>query len=99
MKTQSSRGSGTPDAATFSRAILFALGLIAATQCALAQYTPTISGVSAFWFLGSGILADGGMCSTGQTGPCYYAQSQLSSNANGAPVVPLGPSSKTGKDR
>ncbi|HLG97913.1 MAG TPA: hypothetical protein VKX49_16485 [Bryobacteraceae bacterium] len=54
---------------------------------AFAQYTPTISGANAFWWLGSGILADGGTCS-GQTGPCYYAQSQLTSDPNGAPGSP-----------
>ena len=27
---------------------------------ASAQYTPTISGVNAFWYLGQGILANGG---------------------------------------
>src|SRR5579885_1246331 len=54
---------------------------------AFAQYTPTISGVNAFWYLGQGILADGGMCS-GQSGPCYYAQSQLSPDPNGAPGSP-----------
>jgi len=61
---------------------------------AFAQYTPTISGpngqpaVSAFWWLGIGILSDGGMCSPRQTGPCYYAQSQLVGNPNGAPGNP-----------
>lgn len=65
-------------------AILVVCGL---SNRAFAQYTPTISGVSAFWWLGSGILADGGTCS-GHTGPCYYAQSQLTSNPNGAPGTP-----------
>lgn len=57
------------------------------SSLAFAQYTPTISGVNAFWYLGQGILADGGQCS-GYTGPCYYAQSQLTSNPNGAPGTP-----------
>ncbi len=68
--------------------------VIALATCALGiagsafgQYTPTISGANAFWWLGSGILSDGGTCS-GQTGPCYYAQSQLTSNPNGAPGSP-----------
>jgi hypothetical protein len=52
-----------------------------------AQYTPTISGVNAFWWLGNGILSDGAGCSYGGT-PCYYAQSQLTANPNGAPGTP-----------
>jgi hypothetical protein len=43
---------------------------------------PTISGVDAFWWLGSGVLSDGGTCS-GYTGPCYYAQATWTANANG----------------
>src|SRR5665213_164392 len=55
----------------------------------VAQYTPTISGVfNAFWYLGPNVLSDGGSCSRGQTGPCYYAQSQLTANPNGAPGTP-----------
>lgn len=48
---------------------------------------PTITGVNAFWWLGSGILSDGGTCS-GQTGPCYYAQAAWTANANGAMGTP-----------
>jgi hypothetical protein len=48
---------------------------------------PTITGVNAFWWLGSGILSDGGTCS-GQTGPCYYAQAAWTANANGATGTP-----------
>lgn len=44
--------------------------------------TPTISGANAFWWLGSGILSDGGTCS-GKTGPCYYAQASWTANPNG----------------
>lgn len=44
--------------------------------------TPIITGVNAFWWLGSGILSDGGTCS-GQTGPCYYAQASWTANPNG----------------
>jgi hypothetical protein len=39
---------------------------------------PTISGVNAFWWLGTGILSDRG----------YYAQSALTANANGASGSP-----------
>jgi hypothetical protein len=54
----------------------------------VAQYTPTISGVfNAFWYLGPGILSNGGSCS-GQSGFCYWAQSQLTANPNGAPGTP-----------
>jgi hypothetical protein len=63
---------------------LLALGLLTS---AFAQNTPTISGVSAIWWLGSGILSDGNTCS-GYSGPCYYAQSQLTSDANGTPGTP-----------
>lgn len=44
--------------------------------------TPTITGVNAFWWLGSGILSNGGTCS-GQTGPCYYSQASWTANPNG----------------
>ena len=54
---------------------------------AFAQYTPTISGVNAVWWLGTGIIGDGGLCS-GKTTACYYAKSQLMSNPNGAPGSP-----------
>ena len=40
--------------------------------------TPTISGASAFWWLGSGILADHD----------YYAQAAWTANPNGAPGTP-----------
>lgn len=46
--------------------------IFGATSIALAQ-TPTISGVRAFWWLGSGILSDQG----------YYAQSLLTAAPNG----------------
>lgn len=49
--------------------------------------TPTISGVSVLWWLGTGINGDGGVCS-GYSTPCYYAVSQLTSNPNGAPGNP-----------
>jgi hypothetical protein len=49
--------------------------------------TPTITGVNAFWWLGSGIVSDGGTCS-GQTGPCYYAQASWTANPNGNPGSP-----------
>jgi hypothetical protein len=65
-------------------ALLF-FGLLSS---AVAQYIPTISGVNAFWWLGSGILYDGGGCLTIPQGACYYAQSTLTSNANGAPGTP-----------
>jgi hypothetical protein len=55
-----------PDA--LRRTTLLAVSLIAASQCVFGQYTPTISGVNAFWFLGTGILADGGMCSPRESG-------------------------------
>ncbi len=63
------------------------VGVSNSSSNAFAQYTPTISGVNAFWYLGQGILANGGQCS-GYPGPCYYAQSQLTSNPNGAPGTP-----------
>lgn len=53
----------------------------------LAAQTPTITGVNAFWWLGSGILSDGGTCS-GHTGPCYYAQASWTANPNGNPGSP-----------
>jgi hypothetical protein len=49
--------------------------------------TPTITGANAFWWLGSGILSDGGTCS-GKTGPCYYAQANWTANPNGNPGSP-----------
>jgi hypothetical protein len=55
---------------------------------AFAQYTPTISGANAFWFLGAGVLYDGAGCTTIPPGACYYAQSALTSNPNGAPGSP-----------
>ncbi|HLH43402.1 MAG TPA: hypothetical protein VKV74_10475 [Bryobacteraceae bacterium] len=54
---------------------------------AVAEAQPTITGVNAFWWLGPGILSDGGMCS-GQPGPCYYAQAAWTANANGAMGTP-----------
>ena len=48
--------------------IPLAICVLGIARSAFGQYTPTISGVNAFWWLGSGILSDGGMCS-GQTGP------------------------------
>lgn len=44
--------------------------------------TPTITGVNAFWWLGNGILSNGGTCS-GHTGPCYYAQASWTAHPNG----------------
>lgn len=73
---------------TFLRNLASVIAGLVLVGPAFAQYTPTISGVNAFWWLGSGILADGGSCSPGHTGPCYYAQSQLTSNPNGAPGNP-----------
>ena len=55
---------------------------------AFAQYTPTITGINSFWYLGQGILANVGICSGQPTGNCYLAQSQLTSNPNGAPGTP-----------
>lgn len=49
--------------------------------------TPTITGVNAFWWLGPGILSDGGTCS-GKTGPCYFAQASWTANPNGNPGSP-----------
>jgi hypothetical protein len=67
----------------------FCAGLTIFCVPGVAQYTPTISGVfNAFWYLGPGILNNGGSCSSGQTGPCYYAQSQLTADPNGAPGTP-----------
>lgn len=45
---------------------------------AISIQRPTISGVSAFWWLGSGILSDHG----------YYAQAAWTANPNGASVTP-----------
>jgi hypothetical protein len=48
---------------------------------------PTISGVNAFWWLGSGVLSDGNGCSTNSS-PCYYAQASWTANPNGASGTP-----------
>lgn len=48
------------------------------TTASMLVSQPTISGVSAFWWLGPGILSDRG----------YYAQSALTANPNGAPGTP-----------
>jgi hypothetical protein len=55
-----------------TKSMLF-LAVLGLTSTAHAQ-TPYITGVSAFWYLGSGINSDGG----------YYAQAQLTANPNGA---------------
>jgi hypothetical protein len=49
---------------------------------------PTITGVNAFWWLGGGILSDGGTCSGQPTGYCYCAQAAWTANANGATGTP-----------
>lgn len=62
---------------TLSLSVLF-FGLLSRAGA----QTPTITGVNAFWWLGSGILSDGGTCS-GQTGPCYFSQASWTANPNG----------------
>jgi hypothetical protein len=62
---------------TLSLAILF-FGLLSRASA----QTPTITGANAFWWLGSGIVSDGGTCS-GQTGPCYFSQASWTANPNG----------------
>jgi hypothetical protein len=64
-----------------SSSLFFAL-----TQSVIAQSTPTISGPTAFWYLG-GILQDGGGCAL-NTSPCYYATASLTANANGHAGTP-----------
>lgn len=59
-----------------SQRILLVAMFFAALPCMFA--TPTITGVNAFWWLGSGILSDGG----------YYAQAAWTANANGATGTP-----------
>jgi hypothetical protein len=66
-------------------ALLAPLLLLGALSTAIAQ--PTITGVNAFWWLGSGILSDGGECSD-YPGYCYYAQAAWTANANGAAGTP-----------
>ncbi|HEX5431006.1 MAG TPA: hypothetical protein VFW83_03505 [Bryobacteraceae bacterium] len=80
------------------RIFICVLVLSGLTGSAFAQYTPTITGANAFWWLGSGILADGGMCS-GQTGPCYFAQSQLTPTLTALPGVPYGRSFRTDRGK
>jgi hypothetical protein len=58
------------------------IALSAGFLSSAAAQTPTITGVNAFWWLGSGITSDGGTCS-GQTGPCYYSQASWTANPNG----------------
>jgi hypothetical protein len=51
-----------------------------------ARAQPTISGENAFWYLGilpSGVYSDGGSCSAGQSGPCYYTQTVLTASPSG----------------
>ncbi len=73
---------------TFNRSIPIIVLSLGFLSSAVAQYTPTISGVDAFWWLGSGILHDGAGCGTTPPGPCYYAQASWSSSPNGAPGTP-----------
>jgi hypothetical protein len=47
---------------------------------------PTITGVNAFWWLGSGITDDGSGCPS--SSPCYYAQAAWTAHANGATGTP-----------
>jgi hypothetical protein len=63
--------------------ITLAFGFLSAAS---GQYTPTISGVNAFWWLGPGIQHDGPGC--GQNGWCFYAQTAWTANPNGAPGTP-----------
>lgn len=65
-----------------SLAVLLFLGVL---STAVGQ--PTITGASAFWWLGSGVLSDGSGCSTNSS-PCYYAQASWTANANGASGTP-----------
>ncbi len=63
------------------RTLLCTILTLAALPSAQAQ-TPTISGTSAFWYLGnlpSGVFSDGGTCS-GHSGPCYFTQSTLTAS-------------------
>ena len=71
----------------FAKALSLVVLFFGSLSNALAQ-TPTITGVNAFWWLGSGILSDGGMCS-GHSGPCYYAQASWTANPNGASGTPM----------
>jgi hypothetical protein len=64
---------------------LLFLSLIFAAVPTLAQGTPSISGVNAFWYLG-GPLSDGAGCSSG--GWCYYAQAAWTANPNGHSGTP-----------
>lgn len=63
------------------------IAMLALVVCALGWSQPTISGANAFWWLGSGITADGYGCAT-ETYPCYYAQAAWTANANGASGTP-----------
>lgn len=64
--------------------ISLTLALVAAVHA-----QPTISGTSAFWYLGtqpSGVYSDGGACSPPNSGPCYYTQTVLTASPNGGPL-------------
>jgi hypothetical protein len=63
-----------------SKSILSAVIFLASVPCMFA--TPTITGINAIWWFGSGILHDGSGCSA-DSSPCYYAQAALTANANG----------------
>jgi hypothetical protein len=66
---------------------IFPLIILGGALLSSTQAQPTITGANAFWYLGSGILSNGGTCS-GHTGPCYYAQAAWTANANGATGTP-----------
>ncbi len=69
----------------FSVLTLIFLGVV---STAAAQYTPTISGIHSWWWLGAGILYDGAGCSTNPPGACYWAEEPLTASPNGAPGTP-----------
>jgi len=71
----------------FTRPLSLIILGVAFLSSAAAQFTPTISGVSAFWWLGSGITSNGGTCS-GHSGGCYYSQATWTASPNGATGTP-----------
>jgi hypothetical protein len=74
--------------ATIGKLTFFVLVFIGFASSAVAQYTPTISGINAWWWLG-GIVYDGLGCSTTPPGSCYWSEAPLTANPNGAPGSPV----------
>lgn len=70
-----------------SKLLSLALIIVGLAWNAAAQYTPTITGINAWWYMG-GIVYDGPGCTTDPPGACYWSEAALTANPNGAPGTP-----------